>query len=84
MNNGGQYYSGAFSKCSADPYNLNATVYRTSNNTLLADSGGNFSQKCNQTLNWAQWLALGQDTGSVLGSTPSVQELIEMGAAKVL
>lgn len=84
VNNGGKYYSGAFSKCSADPNNLNATVYGTSYNSLLADGGGNFTQTCNQTLSWAQWQALGQDVGSILGATPSVQDLIAMGAAKVL
>jgi len=84
VNNGGHYYSSAFTKCSADPDNLNVTVYRTFNNSLLADGGGHFWQKCNQTLTWTQWQLLGQDAGSTLGETPSVDELVAMGAAKVL
>ena len=75
----GGFYS--FSKCSADPNNLETTVYRTSNNTLFSDAGSNFSITCNQTLTFEQWQALGQDVNSITGVTPSVSELIDIGAA---
>ena len=75
----GSFYS--FSGCSANPDNLNSTVYRTANNTLLADVGANFTQQCNQTLTFAEWQALDQDAGSTTGVTPSVPELIALGAA---
>lgn len=99
----GDFYS--FSGCSANPNNLNSTVYRSEhalylrtsppmqcwaslyrlpraagNNTLLADVGSTFSITCNQTLSFAQWQALDQDVGSSTGITPSVPELIDLGA----
>jgi hypothetical protein len=76
----GAFYS--FSKCSTT--NLDTTVYVTANNTLLADAGAAFSQDCGVALDFASWQALGQDAGSTTGVTPSVAELIALGAAKVL
>jgi hypothetical protein len=76
----GAFYS--FSDCKTD--NLNTTVYRTRNNTLYADAGSNFSQSCGVALDFAAWQALDQDVGSTTATTPSVSELIALGAAKVL
>ncbi len=76
----GAFYS--FSDCSTT--NLATTVYRTRNNTLFADAGANFSQNCGTRLDFAAWQALGQDAESVTTTTPSVAELVAIGAAKVL
>jgi hypothetical protein len=74
----GAFYS--FSGCQLNPGNLNTTVYRTGNNTLLADEGTAFNTVCGQPCTFAQWQALGQDAGSTTGVTPSVTRLIAMGA----
>ena len=76
----GAFYS--FSDCKTT--NLNTTVYRTRNNTLFADAGANFAQTCGENLDFAAWQALGQDAESTTTTTPSVAELIALGAAKVL
>jgi hypothetical protein len=76
----GDFYS--FSKCTTT--NLATSVYVTKNNTLVSDEGASFSQNCGQLLTFAEWQALGQDAGSRVGVTPSVEELIAIGAAKVL
>lgn len=76
----GQFYS--FSDCKTN--NLNTTVYVTKNNTLYADAGSNFSQSCGVALDFAAWQSLNQDVGSTTAVTPSVSELIALGAAKVL
>ena len=73
-----------FAGCSADPDNLNTTVYVTAGNTLYADPGATFTQTCNQTLTFEQWQALGQDQGSSVAVTPNVTELIALGANKIL
>ena len=76
------FYS--FSGCSADPNTLNTTVYVTANNTLYADQGVVFTQGCKQQLTFAQWQALGQDTGSTTDVTPDVPTLIAIGADLLL
>ncbi len=76
----GGFYS--FSRCNAT--NLATTVYVTANNTLLADAGAPpFSALCGAA-DFGAWQALGQDAGSRVGATPSVADLIALGAAKVL
>jgi hypothetical protein len=78
----GIFYS--FSGCSAEPDNLNSTVYVTASNTLYADPGSTFTQQCNQTLTFKQWQGLQQDQGSITASTPNVSALITLGANKIL
>jgi hypothetical protein len=57
----------------------------TANNTLLSDAGTPpFSQTCGAALTFAQWQALGQDAGSVVGVTPDVPTLIAMATAKLV
>jgi hypothetical protein len=77
----GDFYS--FSGCTQA--NLASSVYVTSGNTLLADatSPTPFASTCG-VANFSAWVALSQDAGSKLGVTPSVDELILLGAAKVL
>ncbi len=60
-------------------------MYRTANNTLLHDAGAatSWSSTCGID-SFQQWQQLGQDPGSELQLTPSVQQLIALGASKVL
>ena len=76
----GKFYS--FSGCTTT--NLATSVYVTQNNTLLSDAGTPpFSQTCGSALTFAQWQALGQDAGSVVGVTPDVPALIAAATAKL-
>ena len=75
----GDFYS--FSGCSTS--NLATTVYTTANNTLLSDPGASFQGPCGTT-SFAQWQSLGQDTGSRTGTTPDVDALIAMAAARLV
>lgn len=80
-NSDGDFYS--FSGCQLNENNLNTTVYRTGNNTLLADSGTTFDTVCGANTNFQQWQSLDQDISSTLSVTPSVPQLMALGA-KVL
>jgi hypothetical protein len=76
----GKFYSN--SGCTTT--NLATSVYVTANNTLLSDAGTPpFSQTCGAALTFAQWQALGQDAGSVVGVTPDVPTLISLATAKL-
>ena len=62
--------------------NVNETTYHSRFNVLFSDSS-NFSA-CGAT-SFEEWQQqLGQDAGSVLAPTPSVAQLLALGAAKVL
>lgn len=76
----GDYYS--FSACNAS--NLATTVFQTKNNTLYSDSGPAAWGKTCGVETFEEWQALGQDAGSTTATTPSIPDLIAMGAAKTL
>ena len=76
----GDFYS--FSRCNTT--NLATTVYVTKNNTLFADSGASAWAKTCGSASFEEWQALGQDAQSTTAVTPSVAELIALGAAKTL
>ena len=63
--------------------NVNSTAYVTRANSYLVDAGAVLQGPCG-TASFADWQSLGQDQGSVVGVTPSVADLIAMGAAKVM
>lgn len=71
-----------FSYFGCNASDVNTTTYRHAYNVLFSDTG-NFST-CSGSLPWDEWRALGQDAGSALSTTPSVAELIALGAAKVI
>lgn len=76
----GNYYS--FSACNAS--NLATTVFQTKNNTLYSDQGPAAWGKTCGVETFEEWQALGQDAGSTTAMTPSIPDLIAMGAAKTL
>ena len=61
--------------------NVNLTTYRSRFNLLFSDSN-NFTA-CGAAT-FGAWQSLGQDAGSALAPTPSVSELLALGAAKVI
>ena len=70
-----------FAGCNAG--NVNSTAYATAYNTYLVDSGSALQGPCG-TGTFEEWQSLGQDVGSTVALTPSVEALISLGAAKVL
>ena len=70
-----------FAGCNAG--NVNSTAYATAYNTYLVDAGSALQGPCG-TGTFEHWQSLGQDVGSAVASTPSVEALISLGAAKVL
>ena len=76
----GKFYS--FSNCNVDK-NLNTTVYVTSHNTLLTDSGTSFDLPCPSQVSFAVWQQHAQDQFSSTGQTPSIAEIIALSSAVV-
>lgn len=74
----GDFYT--FSGCSLGP-SINTTVYHTARNSLYTDTGSSFAQKCPGPVPFSSWQGAGQDEGSSTSITPTIQELMSMGAA---
>jgi hypothetical protein len=70
----GRFYS--FSGC--EPARIDDIVFHTWINTLYAPNR-TFLQSCGQDLNFSQWQALGQDSGSTVRMPLSVSEIVSLG-----
>ncbi len=75
----GNFYS--FSKCDVSNKDLNSTVYVTSRNKLFSDAGHDFSLGCPSNVPFNTWQQHGQDFQSVVGVTPSIDEIIAQAKA---